>query len=409
MAWRLDEAVVRGEIDNRIRDRVTGRIWFAGRAEPVVLDLAGNPWRDLAGRRLDFVNPAPRPDPQAARLAARQTGTTGDITASRKVKVPDIPLGQIGDYVDAGKPFPWHWGNALYLEWFGETDGRVVIETASFQLTVSPDATWDMTAEEEAEQRKANAAGLGDFVAAAGAALAAADDPEDDPARPQTEAEADRQQAESDKLMDRIMARMDREGDDADYDKILTEELERARRERGEPDPTPEQEAERARWIDEMNAAAAEAVEAAAADDWKRADGGSGADDWLDDQHPVAARAFEFSVRVMKDTDEKGWIGDDAPREHPLVVLVASVSGAGAKLAGALNGDDWPPPLEFCAGKIVRLKKAANYWDDAALAVESCRAEALADPAWLEGVARELADLTRDTDALIAELRARLE
>jgi len=26
MAWRIDESVIRGEIDNRTRDRVTGRI-----------------------------------------------------------------------------------------------------------------------------------------------------------------------------------------------------------------------------------------------------------------------------------------------------------------------------------------------------------------------------------------------
>ena len=57
MAWRIDESVIRGEIDNRTRDRVTGRIWFEGRAEPVELNLTGNAWRDLAGRRLEFVNP----------------------------------------------------------------------------------------------------------------------------------------------------------------------------------------------------------------------------------------------------------------------------------------------------------------------------------------------------------------
>ena len=48
MAWRIDKAVVRGELDNRVRGRVTGRIWFVERAEPVVLELQGNCWRDLA-------------------------------------------------------------------------------------------------------------------------------------------------------------------------------------------------------------------------------------------------------------------------------------------------------------------------------------------------------------------------
>lgn len=30
MAWRLHEHVLRGEIDNRARGRVTGRVWLAG-------------------------------------------------------------------------------------------------------------------------------------------------------------------------------------------------------------------------------------------------------------------------------------------------------------------------------------------------------------------------------------------
>ena len=105
MAWRIDEQVVRGEIDNRARGRVTGRIWFHGRAEPVALDLAGNPWRDLAGHRLVFTNPDPKPG-DLARLRDPQQGVTGDITASRKVKVPDCSMEELMEFVAARQPFP---------------------------------------------------------------------------------------------------------------------------------------------------------------------------------------------------------------------------------------------------------------------------------------------------------------
>lgn len=161
MAWRIDESVIRGEIDNRVRCRVTGLIWFTGRAEPVELDLAGNAWRDLAGRRLEFVNPDPKPG-DLKDLAARQTGVIGDCTASRKVKVPEIPLEQIGEYYAQKKPWPWHWGNSLYLEWFSTTNGRVVIESATFQLTIASDAAWKMTPEEEQTQRRAKSVGFSD-------------------------------------------------------------------------------------------------------------------------------------------------------------------------------------------------------------------------------------------------------
>lgn len=57
MAWRIEEQVLRGEIDNRTPGRVVGRIWLVGRDEAVELELEGNPWRDLAGHVLKFANP----------------------------------------------------------------------------------------------------------------------------------------------------------------------------------------------------------------------------------------------------------------------------------------------------------------------------------------------------------------
>ena len=35
MALRIHESVVRGEIDNRVRGMVRGKIWIEGRAQPV--------------------------------------------------------------------------------------------------------------------------------------------------------------------------------------------------------------------------------------------------------------------------------------------------------------------------------------------------------------------------------------
>ncbi|MBI3886760.1 MAG: hypothetical protein HY302_13670 [Opitutae bacterium] len=176
MAWRIDEQVIRGEIDNRTRGRVTGRLWLVGRTGPVVLDLRGNCWRDLAGRRLEFTHPAAQPGDLEG-FRSHQDGVAGDITASRKVKVPEIPLDQIGAYYAAKKPFPWHWGNSLYLEWFSERNGRVVIESASYTLTIVGDAAWEMTPEEETAQRQANGEAMTGFMARlAEAANAAAEE-----------------------------------------------------------------------------------------------------------------------------------------------------------------------------------------------------------------------------------------
>ena len=417
MAWRIDEHLLRGEIDNRTRGRVTGRLWFVGRAAPVELDLDGNAWRDLAGRRLEFVNPEPKPGLDAS-FATRQHGAAGDITASRKVKVPEIPMDQIGEYYAARKPFPWHWGNSLYLEWFSDANGRVVIESASYQLTISPDSTWDMTPAEEETQRVANGAALEGFMQRLAEAVPAKPDDADDPAgaadtddenRPFTEEEAEKMQADSDKLTDRVMARMEQEGETADFEQILEEELERARKERGEPDPTPEQLAERAQRIEDMNAAAEEVLKDEEAEKWKRdPDGGVG--DSAEERHPLAKRAYELALRVHREVDAHDWVPKEAQSEHPVAELAFSIAKAGAKLAGALDGDDdWPPPLMFCAGTIVRRKRAAGYLEDAKLAAESCREESLVDPEWLAGVLRETEEIAEETNTLIAELRARLK
>ena len=79
MAWRLHDQVVRGEIDNRTRGRVTGRIWIEGWREPLDLALDGDAWRDLAGHRLLFRNPHPQKGPTDG-LSVLQEGVVGEIT-----------------------------------------------------------------------------------------------------------------------------------------------------------------------------------------------------------------------------------------------------------------------------------------------------------------------------------------
>jgi len=69
VAWRIDEFLVRGEIDNRVRGRVTGRLWFAGREDPVEIDLVGNGWRDVAGWRQESRAGEPVRDVQLPRAS----------------------------------------------------------------------------------------------------------------------------------------------------------------------------------------------------------------------------------------------------------------------------------------------------------------------------------------------------
>ena len=161
MSWRFHEHILRGELDNSVRGRVAGRIWLAGVAEPLVLDLAGDCAPDLAGCVLTFENPAPvalntRPP------AAQQRGVAGEITAARKGRVFDVPLDQAFGILDSGGQPPAHVANALVIEWFSPRCGVFRFETADFRLTVSA-AAWRFTAAEIAERERRIAVEVTDF------------------------------------------------------------------------------------------------------------------------------------------------------------------------------------------------------------------------------------------------------
>lgn len=157
MSWRIESNVVRGEIDNRTQGRVEGRVWLAGRSDPLVLHLIGNCHIDSAGCLLVFSNQAPKFD-SSVTLASEQIDVVGDITAARKVRVIDGD-----DTVKVGKKLPEHLTNSLYVKWFSEADGRVVIESADYEISVSEPA-WRMSPEEEAQQHQANADAMQSFV-----------------------------------------------------------------------------------------------------------------------------------------------------------------------------------------------------------------------------------------------------
>lgn len=406
MAWRIDEQLVRAEIDNRIRGEVTGTLWFLGRKRPVTLMLKGNAWRDLAGRRIRISNPSPKPGPLDG-LADEQVGQIGDMTASRKVKVPDVPVEQI---MREKSSFTWHWDNCLYLEWFSEANGRVVIESVEHVVEVDGPPAWEMTEAEEQTQQEANQQAILGFMERL---VEAADRQHDvdlqeerDQPTSTVEAEADAEDARQNLLMDRIMARMEREGHDEDhFERIWEEERERLRRERGEPEPeplTPEQEAERAAWIEEMNAAAEEALKEMEEEGWEEPE-----------DHPLVETCHELGIRLHHEVKDRHWIPDDASEEHPLYEIMHGVQFAGAKLAGALSmsmrGDPWPPEPIFAGNALVRLKKARRYLRDALSALDVADEERLADSEWRGRTRHEIRTILSHVDRLIDEVRATLE
>ncbi|MFW5873990.1 MAG: hypothetical protein ACOCVJ_01150 [Verrucomicrobiota bacterium] len=401
MAWRIADYVEHGEIDNRTRGRVTGQLWLRGLEGPVRLELEGNAWRDLAGQRLRFRNPDPKPMPEDRRGFAReQVGTVGDMTAARKVKVLDFPIEELDQYYKTGKPMPYHWGNCLYLEWHSERNGRVVIEATEFELTPDPEAAWRMSESEEQDQHQANADAMTGSLDRLVEAAARTEDPDEEEDSPQSlaEAEADAEAARMELLIDRVTARLEREKDaDAErYEEIMAEERQRLRRERGEPEPEPlseEELLEREKWIDAMNAAAGEALEADESP-------------ITDEPHPLVEQCRELSNRLGDDIESNGWLDEHASSEHPLNEVIDGIAFAAAKLAGALDiHEEWPPDPLFAGNSLVRLKKARKYLRNADAGLNAAREDQLADLAWLDAAHRELDGIRQALRSLIEEVR----
>jgi len=121
MAWRPTQHLVRGELDNTHLGKVTGWMEFAGVKDKVTVDLEGDFHRDIRGAKIRFTGDAAETGPSADAekymkgFASHQTGKVGDMTAGRPP----------ADYV-----------NYPYLEWFGEENGRIVIELEPTQVEV---------------------------------------------------------------------------------------------------------------------------------------------------------------------------------------------------------------------------------------------------------------------------------
>lgn len=336
MAWRIDEAVVRGEIDNTVEGKTSGRLWLVGRDEPVLLDLDGDCWRDLAGSRLSFRNPAPKAG-SGPELAPLQRGLVGDMTASRKSKVPMVAEDELAALLDAGQEIPFSWKNTLYLEWFSEAQGRVVIETCGFELELS-DRLWEMDDDAEEAQKLANMQAMRDFMNAMVQRIEPAD------------GAADRADAEDEFQWEERLKQSDRLADA--YQEVLEKYLD---------DPDAERKEAFAMGWDGLLEALADESEGIERDksDWQGGDEDEG-EDWSDEvpyrQHPLQARAHEVVIRGIDLTRAGG--------EHPAApVLNAALMQVAGKLAGALNGD-----YERETGFVLAMLKRCLGWQNDALA-----------------------------------------
>jgi hypothetical protein len=397
MAWRIDEAVTHGEIDNTVEGRTTGRIWLAGRDEPLVLSLLGDCWRDLAGTRLRFKNPTPHCLEDARALDTDQTGIIGDMTASKKNKVPTVSEEEFHRLCNTDEEIPYEWKNTLSLEWFSEINGRVVIESDCFKLEISPHE-WQMDADAEEAQKLANLNAMRDFMAEI---IRRPKQSSTDTSMPEQldEYAWEERLKESDRLTDAYQEVLEKYMEDANCEQkeafvMGWDGLLDALAERDEADERGFSDNDDELGQDDENAYHPEEED----------DGGflEPENDPFDEEndHPLQTKAQELAMRAMDVLQSDAGPGTPA---YQLVTALLQVSG---KLAGALNGrgSGYEPETGFV---LAVLKRCLNWLNDAVgacqqlMAVEE-DADQLAALAHLRSSAFEIRDQ-------ITELRRELK
>lgn len=364
MAFRIHDSVVRGEIDNRVKGTVRGRIWLAGGAAPLELLLAGDAHPDLAGCLLTFVNPRPQPNPRdLADLHPEQHGTIGDLTASRKVRVPAVPMEEFLNWPkDKGRP-PSRWANSLYLEWFSQANGRVVIESADYELTISA-PEWRLTPEEEAERARQAAAGMQGFLDQLTAAIEAQESRQKPPDVAWNEHDYERFMKTCDASTEKYGELLDKYGDTEDAQAKIAAAMGWDRPVDPDGDDDPERMS-----IEELNALCEEAARTPPPEpdphregiDWIRTDRG-------DVAHPLQHRCFESALKLWRAADA---LAPDRRRDPDLGRCILEFQTTAAKLAGALGSIAQGVAMPDPPFTVAYLKRALDHLHRAQTGLEA--------------------------------------
>ena len=402
MAWRIAQSVVRGWVDNRRKGRVTGEIVLLGRDEPVRLDLEGDANPDVAGCRIEFTNPKPVAGDETD-LFAEQAGIPGDITCSRKCRVLDVPLEDLDQY--HGRTIPSHWANVLYVEWFSERNGRVVLETADFAVTIS-ERTWTMTESEALRHAEAvQEAMLGWMDRLHGALDADAGDDEAEAAASNEadgtsmdEFEWERFMKESDRKSERYGELLEKYKDHPDCERIVAREMgwdhieDLIDADRRGLLPGPED-------LDEEDFELPEPDPAAEGRDWVRDDDGRVV-------HPLALRSRTVAIELWRTCKEAGLVGrdDDEGRDPDVGEMIFQTQCTSAKLAGALNSlaDGMEPDGGFV---VAYLKRALPFLNGALAAEAKVRAAGRLPADVLDRLQSDLFDIRAGILALMERFR----
>jgi hypothetical protein len=402
VAFRIHDSVIRGEIDNRVKGIVRGKIWLENRAEPLALELKGNAHRDLAGCLLTFANPLKRlVHPHLDLLNPMQRGVAGDLTAARKARVFDLPFEEADDMLKRKQNPPEHLANALYLEWFSEANGRVVVESADYKLTIS-EPSWQLSPQDEEQRARDVAAAMDEFTQRLTAAIERHQRGQKDPAEPWDEHDYERLLRESDARTDKYIELLEKYGDSDEAEAKIAKEMGWDKDE----ELTEEEAARQREGIEEMNRACEEALNEPPSEPEPHREG----IDWIrtadgDVRHPLQHRCFESAIRFRQRADE---LGLDRCEDRDLDQFLSEFQITSVKLAGALSGLAQGHDYRDNAFTVAYLKRALDHLHKAQAGLEAVAPKTLLPNEMLTEARQELLEIRQGILNLMDEFRNEL-
>ena len=224
---------------------------------------------------------------------------------------------------------PEHMANCLYLEWFSEANGRVVIESADYELKISA-PEWRMTPEEERSAPSRPPRRMDEFMKRLTESIEQHQRGQKDPEEPWDEHDYEKFLKECDARTDKYMELLDKYGDSDEAEAKIDKEMGWDR------ELTEEEAKAEAQRIEEINAACEAALNEPEPEpdphregiDWVRTEHG-------DLRHPLQHRCSESAFRFWRQADE---LGLDESGDTDLEQFLFELQTTGVKLAGALSG-----------------------------------------------------------------------
>jgi hypothetical protein len=407
MAWRIHDSVIRGEIDNRVKGIVRGKLWLDGLDEPVKLDLEGNACPDLAGCLLKFKNPAKTfPMRKKPEFNPIQRGKIGNLSASQKMRVFAVPDEDAFAMMDRGEKPPERVANALYLEWFSDGNGRVVIESADYELNISA-PEWRLLPEEEKQRARDVEAGWGGFVEQLNEALEKQKRGQKDPEAEWDEHDYERFMKECDARTDKYMELQEKYGDSDEAEAKIAKEMGWDREDPSSHEcfgAAGEDEDERMS-VEEMNRICEEAANEPLPEPEPHREGL----DWIrtargDIRHPLQYRCHESAMKVWHECDE---LGLKESEDNDLQQFVFEFQTTGVKLGGALHGIARGRGPRDGAFTVAYLKRALDHLHQAQAGLEAVAPKKLLPEKMVSEARKELFEIREGILKLMDEFRGR--